>query len=841
MSHTPHSCYEFGPYRLNPAERLLTRDGEVISLTPKATDILTLLVMNAGRVVEKDDLLKEVWADTFVEDANLTQNIFTLRRALGDERADPKYIDTVARHGYRFIASVKVCEAEQRVTSEAEPEAIANGEVAAAPPIVVAVLPFINATGDDSLEYLAEGVTDNIINHLSRVSALRVMSRSAVFRHKRDEFDPQVLGKELGASAVLVGTISARPKGLAIGVELVDVGTGWQLWGESFDSETKDLLEIHDAITRQLLVNLKLKLTGEEEKRVTARYTENARAYQAYLEGRYHWSRYTRTGIEKAIVHFREAIELDPNYALAYSAIVDCYLRLATNYLPPEGHNCWLREARLTRASHSTVEIEHRIKLRFEWDWKGVERERRRANELKTDYPSAHQWYVAYQLSEQLYKDTLPTKSSSGDYRNNAKPGRILSSQMRCGLLTPTEEVQILCSIARDQIAIGNYQAAALILKRWSVPGEWPALNSLNACIAADLLFTAGNLYGWIAGSKQVVHGHKQAEAFLSGATALFEQLGINCRSIEARVELARCYYRQGLLNLARETLCTALSTLPDHQMELKTFALVIWGVIERDSGRLDESLLKLREAAEIEAAGRLITNRCYLDLATTLKELAFCDDLAFCHNKEEYLREAQLHFWRALYESEALGHHRNVGSVENNIGFLFLNLGLYQESEGHLLRSRRIFETLSDTVRGAQVNDTLARLYIHTKQLRLAQKVINDAVESLELTDSEAILAEALTTKGVVECRRGHYSNAKRSFEAAHKVAERCGDLQGAARALLILLEEAQNEIDHKEMTAVTDRAKRLLGSLSESPIRVRVEKLLTDVKTKDIKTRRV
>jgi DNA-binding winged helix-turn-helix (wHTH) protein/tetratricopeptide (TPR) repeat protein len=807
----------------------LTRDGEIIALTPKATDILALLVMSAGRVVEKDDLLKEVWADTFVEDANLTQNIFTLRRALGDDRAVPKYIETVARRGYRFIANVTSCNDEElEAGSEADPQVLVNDETAA-PRIVVAVLPFINATGDDSLEYLAEGVTDNIINHLSRVSALRVMSRSAVFRHKRNELGPQVLGRELGAKAVLVGTMTARPAGIAIVVELVDVATGWQLWGESFDSESKDLLEIQDAITRQLLVNLQLKLTGEEEKRVTARYTENAQAYQAYLEGRYHWSRYTRTGIEKAIGHFREAIELDPNYALAYSAIVDCYLRLATNYLPPEGDVSWLHEQRETPTVSSLDESEHRIKLRFEWDWKGVERERRRANELKTDYPSPHQWYVAYRLSEQLYKDVVVANAPHVNNIARLKSTPKLSSQMQCGRLTPTEEVQILCAVARDQIAIGNYQAAALILRRWCIPGRWPPLNSLNACIAADLLFTAGNLFGWIAGSKQVLHGHKYAEAFLNGAAALFEQLGISCRSLEAQVELARCYYRQGLLDIARETISKALRNLPNDQMELKTFALVIWGVIERDSGYLKESLVKLRDAAKIEIAGRLITNRCYLDLATTLKELAFSHMNS--EMGEQYLGEARLHFWRALYESEALGHHRNVGSVENNIGFLFLSLGLYQDAEEHLLRSRRIFETLSDSVRGAQLYDTLARLYLETKQFSLAQKVINQAVETLELTDSEAILSEALTTKGIVECRRGHYSEAKSSFEAAYKVSQRCGDLQGAARALLALLEEARNELDYKEVVAIAEQAKRLLSSLPQSPLNAKMARLMKEI----------
>lgn len=821
--HTDNHCYQFGPFRLNLDQRVLTRGGETIPLTPKAVDILALLVMNAGRLVEKDELLREVWADTFVEDSNLTQNIFILRRALGDDRADPKYIDTVMGRGYRFVAAVKACNGEPQDEIEPELGLATNGDHASGR-LVVAVLPFINATGDDALEYLAEGVTDNIINHLSRVSKLRVMSRTAVFRHKRNEIDPQVLGRELGAKAVLVGTISARPTGIAIVVELVDVSTGWQLWGESFDSDSKDLLQIQDAITRQLLVNLKLTLTGDEEKHVTARYTENPAAYQAYLEGRYHWSRYTRKGMEKAIIHFREAIELDPNYALAYAAIVDCYLRLATNYLPPEEDAPTAPICAVTRAD-SDEESRHRISLRFEWDWKGVERERRRANELKTDYPSPHQWYVAYRLSEQLYKESLSRDEPVSDCRQGWSLPPIFSSQMPCILLTPTEEVQILCSVARDQIAIGNYSAASLMLKRWSVVGQWPKLDLLNPCIAGDLLFTAGNLFGWIAGSKQVLHGHKQAEAFLNGATALFQQLGITSRSTEAQIELARCYYRQGLLDIARETISVAISKLTDDERELKTFALVIWGVIERDSGRLIDSLVKLRQAASLESAGRLVTNRCYLDLATTLKELAFSE------GQDEYLHEAQVHFWRALYESEALGHHRNVGSVENNIGFLLLSLGFHRQSEPHLLRSRRTFQALSDTVRGAQVNDTLARLYIETGRFVLANQVINQAVATLQLTDNEAILAEALTTKGIVESREGRYGDAKRTLEAAHKIAQRCGDKLGAARALLTLLDEIGIQMEIDEAMALAQEVQKSLAEIPQSPLTKKIEKIITSI----------
>jgi tetratricopeptide (TPR) repeat protein len=237
-----------------------------------------------------------------------------------------------------------------------------------------------------------------------------------------------------------------------ITAELVEVATGWLLWGESFDSASADLLQIQDAITRQLLLNLKLKLSGEEEKHVTARYTENPGAYQAYLEGRYHWSRYTRAGIEKAIGHFREAIEQDPNYALAYAAIVDCYLRLATNYLPPaedpRGSQGETSRKLETETNHLNDE---RIKLRFKWDWKGVEREVRRASELKTNYPSIPQWYVAYQTSKRLYTESMPMHPTPISELDLSLPSQIPSVH-----LTRAEEVQVMCSIVRDQLATGN-------------------------------------------------------------------------------------------------------------------------------------------------------------------------------------------------------------------------------------------------------------------------------------------------------------------------------------------------------------------------------------------------
>ena len=222
MPHNNNFCYEFGPYSLEPAQRLLRRDGDPVSLTPKATEILLILLKNAGQLVEKDQLIREIWPNTFVEEANITQNIFTLRRALGDDGTGPKYIETVSRRGYRFVAPVRKVAAAQHLSvdlnSEESQRKTAPVQSSTKPPII-AVLPFLNATGDIKVEYFADGITESIINSLSRISKLRVMSRSSVFRYKGKELDPQKIGQELGVDAVLVGKVHVRESGLLISAE----------------------------------------------------------------------------------------------------------------------------------------------------------------------------------------------------------------------------------------------------------------------------------------------------------------------------------------------------------------------------------------------------------------------------------------------------------------------------------------------------------------------------------------------------------------------------------------------------------------------------------------------
>jgi TolB-like protein len=829
MPHNNSLSYEFGPYQFDLSKRELLRAGEAVTLTRKATDILIMLLANAGQVVEKDELLREVWPNTFVEEANLAQHVFTLRRVLGDERAVPRYIETVTRRGYRFLGTVRVIEATDNHAANGhwgvhlpqEPGAHVNHQP------VVAVLPFINMMADPEVEYLVQGITDNIINNLSRISKLRVMSHSAVFRYKAKEIDPQQAGRDLGANVVLVGKINSRNGHSLIDIELVDASTGWLLWGESFDSEQKDLLEVQEAITRQIVVTLKLQLSGDEEKQITARYTEHADAYQSYLEGRHHWSRYTRSGIERAIGHFRNAIELDANYALAYAGIIDCYLRLATNYLPPEGDVRATEEESTYHSEPGANESDPRVKLRFEWDWKGAERELRRANELQTNYPTAPQWYAAYKTSQGLYreifcKDSYQRKHSV-EYNSLNNP---IVAQIASLDLTSNEQIQVYCAVSREQIDAGNYDAACRILRPWWLFGNWPKLVGLNQQSCADLLFTTGELAGFVASTQQIPRGQRHGEELLISSITLFDLLGIKRRAAEARIELALCYYRQGLFDIGRSILVQVLSCLSADDSELRSLALIRLASLERHAGRLRDALYRLIEATEmVKVTGPWVTGRRHLELASTYKDLAIAEE------NISYFNDAKQFYYKALHEFEAIGNHRYVAIVENNLGFLLLNLHSYQESECHLLRSSRLFEAFSDAVRGAQVNETLARLYVATERYALAQETINKSVNILEQTDGEAVLAEALITNGVVECKLGNFAKAKNSFQAGCNVAARCGDYEGAGRALLILLEQLGHDLEEAEKLQMLEKLKALFATTQQRALQTRVEKCIKEL----------
>ena len=266
----------------------------------------------------------------------------------------------------------------------------------------IAVLPFVNASNNPDAEYLSDGISESLMNSLSQVPKLRVVPRSTVFRYKGRDIDPQTTGRELGVRAVLTGKLVQRGDTLSIQTELIDVEEGSQLWGAQYNRKLADLLAVQEEISREISEKLRIRLSGEERKQLTKRYTENTEAYQLYLKGRYYWNKRTAEGLKKGVEYFRQAIDMDPNYALAYAGLADTYNVLPI-WTPIETKEAYpkAKSAALKALEIDDTLAEAHISLayalyRYDWDWSAAEREFKRGIELKSNYATAHQWYSFY-------------------------------------------------------------------------------------------------------------------------------------------------------------------------------------------------------------------------------------------------------------------------------------------------------------------------------------------------------------------------------------------------------------------------------------------------------------
>jgi len=266
----------------------------------------------------------------------------------------------------------------------------------------IAVLPFVNVSGDPNTEYLSDGITESLINSLSQLPNLKVMSRNSVFRYKGRQTDAQAVGRELGVRAVLTGSIGGRGDNLLISTELVDARDNSHLWGEQYNRKLADLLSVQEDISKDVTGKIRLRLTGEQEEALTKRYTQNVEAYQLYLKGRYYWNKRTADGFHSGITHFQQAIEKDPNYALAYAGLADCYNLLgAFGYVPPRetyprGKVAAIKALELDEKLAEAHASLARNKIAYDWDWSGARREFERALELNPNYATAHYWYSYY-------------------------------------------------------------------------------------------------------------------------------------------------------------------------------------------------------------------------------------------------------------------------------------------------------------------------------------------------------------------------------------------------------------------------------------------------------------
>ena len=452
MSEQIKHFYEFGPFRLDPLKRRLMRDGEHVRLTPKALDLLLVLVEASGRTVEKDELLEKVWAGTIVEENNLNQNITALRKSLGDSRQDSQYIATVPGIGYRFVADVRRVDGEIGRRGDGATGRHGDGEtggvgdlsprlpvspsprhpvrhslpiallilvplVAIAgvayllyarqkPPKVtsIMVLPLENLSGDPEQEYFADGITDALIGDLAKIGGLHVISRTSSMHYKGTKKSLPEIAREINVDAVVEGTVQRSGDRVVIRAQLIHAATDRHLWVRDYERAMRDVLDLQSEIAQAIAREVQIKMTPAEQARFTSRHPVRPKAFDQYLQGRFlYWNRRTPENLNKAIELFQNAIKEDPNFAQAHVGLADCHNALGTvqfGALPPmearrraeeAATKALALDAELAEAYSALGSVKH-----FNWNWAEAEEHFKRAIELNQSYANAHNFYAGY-------------------------------------------------------------------------------------------------------------------------------------------------------------------------------------------------------------------------------------------------------------------------------------------------------------------------------------------------------------------------------------------------------------------------------------------------------------
>jgi DNA-binding winged helix-turn-helix (wHTH) protein/tetratricopeptide (TPR) repeat protein len=366
----------FGPFRLDTARRVLWRDDALVDVAPRALDVLIALVARAGDVVTKDELLRQVWPDTFVEEANLSVNVSALRKALGKGDDGQPYIQTVPRRGYRFVAP----------RAKAAPERPA-----------LAVLPFRDLSAQPEDEFLGVGTAVALITRLSRLSGIVVRPTSAILRYVGAPPDPREAARELKVDAVVEGSIQRSGRRVRVTVHLVRTDEGAAAWSHTFEEEVTSLFALQDRAAEEVARALDVELRGADRAVLARRDTADPLASQAYLKGRYFWSRFTGPWLGRAFASFQEAVERDPRYALPHAGLADAYLVLGFSGLLPPADAWRLAEhsARTALGLDQSLADAHialgYVRLFRDWDWASAATSLERARALHPG-AAARQW-----------------------------------------------------------------------------------------------------------------------------------------------------------------------------------------------------------------------------------------------------------------------------------------------------------------------------------------------------------------------------------------------------------------------------------------------------------------
>ncbi len=514
------TIYRFGRFEIDTVNRLLLREGRTIALTPKIFDMLLLLVENNGRMVTKDEIMGAIWADTFVDETNLTSNISRLRKILHEGGAD--CIETMPKHGYRFKARIEKSDTTgemiltrrvrariQQITEETEtgngierlPAADRKNPfwrnkffVSAAGLVILvaiglsifhwrtfqapmgnamqikslAILPFKPLVTESRNESLELGMTDTLISKLGS-SEIVVRPLSSVRRFGNVDQDPVQAGQSLGVDSVLDGSIQHWGDKIRVNVRLIRIADGSTLWTGTFDEKFTDIFVVQDAISRKVASALTLEFTGEEKTKLEKRYTNNVDAYQLYLRGRYHYFKLTLPEMRKGIDFFQQAIDLDPAYALAYAGMADAY-----RTLPLAGWKVASKEAlpQAKAAATRALELDPNLAeahialgwvgFLYDRDWNSAESELKRAIELAPNNADAHRAYAHFFSILGRHDEAIAEGKRSRELDPNS-------------LITNALEGQFLFYAGHDEEAIDRLRKTLEI-----EPNFWIAYNALG-------------------------------------------------------------------------------------------------------------------------------------------------------------------------------------------------------------------------------------------------------------------------------------------------------------------------------------------------------------------------
>ena len=390
----------------------------------------------------------------------------------------------------------------------------------------------------------------------------------------------------------------------------------------------------------------------------------------------------------------------------------------------------------------------------------------------------------------------------------------IISNQLLHKIADPSlpknERAQLRCQLAKELEDIGNYEAAREAMgELWSRVGQSPLVDGLDQKTAAEVLLRAGVLTGWLGSVKQIEGAQETAKNLISESLRRFEVLGNRLKAAEAQMELGHCYWREGILDNARDLLKVSADRLPDEAGDVKAVTLLRLAAVEGSAKRFNDAL-----RIDIQAAPLFQKSTNHAHRGKFHNQFGFVlRNLSVIEKRADYIDRALIEYAAASYHFERAGHTRYQACVENNLGFLFGTIGKFTEAHEHLERAQALFTSMKDSVHTAQVDDARARVLLAQGRINEAEKIVRSAVQVLERGGEQSLLAEALNTHGVILARMSSHKVARLTLQRAVEVAQNAGDLEAAGLAALTVLEELSEHLQSNDLSATYDRAAELLS----------------------------